>query len=240
MYKDFALIYDELMKDFNYNDWAKYIIDIWKSEGLETDSILEMACGTGNLTEIIGKNNIQIDAFDLSEDMLSIADSKLKNYSNVNLYKQDMKSFKFNRKYKSIISICDSINYITEDLNDVFSNVYNHLEDGGLFIFDINSSYKLREVIGENIFINEDENIFYTWENNILDNKIEFYLNFFIENDKGFYERFDELHYQRIYEEEEIIDKLKKEGFRSIDSYKAFSFEPADKTTERINFVARK
>src|SRR5699024_3329386 len=132
-----------------------------------------MACGTGNLTYHLGKAGYSITSFDLSEDMLSIAYNKLMGFSNIKLLQQDMRSFRINEKYDSIIAICDSINYITEKdhLFNTFKNAYAHLNKGGLFIFDINSYYKLKEIIGNNIFIEDRGDIFYTWQNYFDDEK---------------------------------------------------------------------
>lgn len=243
IYNKFAKVYDELMNDFNYEEWFSYIEDVFKMHNKTPRKILEMACGTGSLSYYFAENMYKLTAFDLSEEMLSKADDKLKKYKNVKMLKQNMIDFKFNEKFEAIISICDSINYILEkkDLIDTFKNVYNHLEDGGIFIFDINSFYKLEKILGNNIFIEDREDIFYSWENYFHEesNICDFYLTFFIGDGEN-YKRFNENHRERAYKIEEIIEVLKIAGFENNYIYDCFTFNKPNKETQRVNFVAIK
>ncbi|MBU5256564.1 class I SAM-dependent DNA methyltransferase [Tissierella praeacuta] len=244
MYDKFASIYDELMMDFNYEDWFNYIEEIFKRYDKRPKSILEMACGTGNLSHYLAKKGYNLTCFDLSDNMLSQAYEKLRRFKNVKLIRQNMVDFSLKESYDSVISICDSINYITnkEELYKAFKNVWNHLEDNGIFIFDINSFYKLKYIIGNNTFVEDKEEVFYTWQNYYDENKniCEFYLTFFYSDDGEIYERFDEEHREKAYELDEIIELLKKAGFTHIDCFQAFGFEKPVEKTERINFVAIK
>jgi len=242
MYRKFASIYDELMDGIDYKLWFDYIEEIFKSRKLKVEKVLEMAAGTGNLSSYLAKADYDLTCFDLSIDMLAILDKKLSNYKNVRVLNQDMVNFKTNEKYDAVLAICDSINYITEEeeLKKVFKNVYDHLENKGIFIFDINSSYKLREIIGENIFVEDREDLFYTWENYLIEDRIvQFYINFFVKEGSD-YTRFTEEHYERIYEAKDLVKLLEEVGFKEVDYYEAFTFDPVDAKTERINFVVRK
>lgn len=244
MYDNFAYIYDELMDDFDYKEWFEYIKEIFKGYNKSPVNILEMACGTGSLSYYIGKEGYKLTCFDLSDEMLSIAYDKLKRLKNVKILKQDMTDFNINKKFDSIISICDSINYILDenDLLATFTNAYNHLNDDGIFIFDINSYYKLREVIGHNTFVEDRDNIFYTWQNYFDEEKniSEFYLTFFYSEDGENFTRFDEVHQEKAYRIGEIEAMLKRAGFLNIDVYDAFTFDRPGELSERINFVATK
>lgn len=242
-YNEFASIYDELMNDFDYEKWLDYIESIYKFYKIEPKEILEMACGTGNLTYQLAKRGYNLVSFDLSSEMLSKAYEKLSRFKNVKLLNQDMINFNLNKKFDSVISICDSINYIIheEDLYHTFKNVYNHLKDGGIFIFDINSFYKLKEIIGNNTFIEDRENVFYTWQNEFdsYNNICSFYLTFFIKDKENYY-RFDEEHEEKAYKVEEISDLLDKVGFKKVDYFDCFTFNKAKPKSERINFIAIK
>lgn len=244
IYNKFAGIYDELMMDFNYEDWFNYIKDILIKYDKDPGKVLEMACGTGNLSYYIAKEGYRLTCFDLSSDMLSRAYEKLRRFKNVKLMNQDMIEFNLNQKFDCVISICDSINYITEkeDLLKTFKNVYNHLEDDGIFIFDINSYYKLKHIIGNNTFVEDREELFYTWQNYYDENNdvCEFYLTFFFSEDGERFERFDEEHREKAYKTEEVVDLLKQAGFKNIDYFDAFGFEDPKEISERINFVAIK
>lgn len=244
IYSRFAYIYDELMGDFDYENWFNYIEEIFKSYNINPKKVLEMACGTGNLSYYLGKKGYKLTCFDLSEDMLSKAYEKLRKFKNVKLLNQDMVNFKFGESFDAVISICDSINYIVdkEDLIKTFNNVWNHLEEGGIFIFDINSYYKLRYIIGNNTFVEDRDHIFYAWENYFDENTdiCEFYLTFFVSEDGENFVRFHEEHRERAYKTEEITAMLQDAGFSRIDYFSAFSFDRPSEKTERINFVAIK
>lgn len=243
-YTEFASLYDELMNDFDYEMWATYVEKIFEKHGYKPKDILEMACGTGNLTLELAKRRYNLVCFDLSEDMLSKAYKKLGRYKNVKLLNLNMIDFNINKKFDTILSICDSINYITDkdDLLQCFKNVYNHMNDGALFIFDINSFYKLKYIIGNNTFVEDREDIFYTWQNYFdeEENICEFYLTFFKEDGNGAYYRFDEDHIEKAYKVDEIIQMLTSAGFSRIDYFNAFTFENPTDRDERINFVAIK
>lgn len=243
-YGKFAGIYDDLMTDFDYEEWFNYIEDILRKNNVKPKNILEMACGTGNLSYYLGKKGYDLTCFDLSADMLSRADEKLSSFNNVRLLNQNMIDFNIYEKFDCILSICDSINYITEkdDLLETFKNVYNHLEDDGIFIFDINSFYKLKYIIGNNTFVEDREDIFYSWENYFdeEDNICEFYLTFFFSEDGKNFQRFDEDHLEKAYKVDEIVDLLKEAGFEDIEYFEAFGFEKPVEETERINFVVKK
>lgn len=243
-YNEFASLYDELMNDFDYKAWADYIEKILDRYDIKSKNILEMACGTGNLSYHLAKRRYNLVCFDLSSEMLSRAYEKLGRFNNVKLLELNMVDFKINKRFDSVISICDSINYITEkdDLLKCFTNVYKHLNDGGIFIFDINSYHKLKNIIGNNIFTEDRENIFYTWQNcyNEEQDICEFYLTFFKKNENNLYHRFDEEHTEKAYKVNEIVELLNKAGFMQVDYYNSFTFDSIEDTSERINFVVKK
>lgn len=242
MYDEFAYLYDELMNDFDYENWYGYIKEIFKRYDKKPVDILEMACGTGSLSYHIAKDGYKLTCFDLSGEMLSIAYDKLKGLKNAKILKQNMIDFTINKSFDSIISICDSINYILdeEDLLKTFINVYKHLNKDGIFIFDINSFFKLKELVGNNTFVEDREDIFYTWQNYYDDENdvCEFYLSFFYSEDGESYIRFDEEHKEKAYRVEKVVELLLKAGFTKVDTYDAFTFDDSREDSERINFVA--
>lgn len=242
MYRDFANLYDELMDDVDYSKWYLYIEDIFKKFEKKPENVLEMACGTGNLSYFFAKNGYDLTCFDLSLEMLSIADRKLNSFKNVRLLNQNMVDFKINEEFDAIVSTCDSINYILDedDLLNSFKNVKNHLVKKGIFIFDINSYYKLSHIIGYNTFVEEKEGLYYIWRNYFDDkmNIAEFYLTFFIKTDSGQYRRFDEDHLQKAYKQEEIVTLLKKASFNNVHCFDGTTFKQVNDKSERITFVA--
>jgi predicted TPR repeat methyltransferase len=246
-YKDFAFIYDELMNEVDYNGWVDYIENIIKSENAEVKNILELACGTGNLTIPLTKKNYDIAGIDISEEMLSVAREKGEEEGvDLVLLQQDIAELDFDvPNLDCILYACDGFNYITydEDLENVFAKSYELLKNEGLFIFDISSFYKLSTVLGNNMYGENREDIAYMWQNYFdeIDNLVEMELAFFIrdEEDERF-DRFEETHLQRAYKEEEVIALLKKVGFENIKTYGDFTFESPKKDSERIFFVCKK
>ncbi len=242
-YKEFASIYDKLMGNIDYKLWFDYIEEIFSRRRINPKYILEMACGTGSLTELLCQKYYDITCFDISENMLTVAYDKLRKYNNVNVLNQDMVDFHLNKKFNAIVCICDSINYITEynDVKKTFNNVYNHLDDNGIFIFDINSYHKIKNIISKNIFINDEDDIFYTWESFFDDENslCQYFLTFFVKQGE-LYKRFNEVHNQRAYTIEEIVYELEKVGFRNISCFDGFTFNDVNKHSERINFIASK
>jgi len=242
-YADFAYYYDYLMSDIDYNAWGGYIDKIIKKYGVLYTDVLEIACGTGNIAICMAKKGYDITAFDLSEDMLSIASNKIIDSEvEVKLLYQDMRDIKINDDFGIILCLCDSINYITDEneLKSIFIWVFNHLKPGGLFIFDINSAYKLEKIIGNNTFTYNKDELAYIWDNYISDEgTVEFYLTFFTK-EGSLFRRFDEFHVEKIYETLDISGYLENIGFEKIDVYDGFTFDKPDEESERINFVIKK
>lgn len=242
MYNNFANLYDELMDDVDYEKWYLYIENIFNRFKKKPKNILEMACGTGNISYYLAKNEYDLTCFDLSSEMLSIAYNKLNGFKNVKLLNQNMIDFNINKKFDSVISICDGLNYILNpnDLLKSFKNVKDHLIKDGIFIFDISSYYKLNHIIGHNTFIEDKDHIYYIWQNYFDHDKniAEFYLTFFVEEKDGQYIRFDEEHFQKAYKVEEIVDLLKLAAFKEVYCFDGLTFDKPNSESERITFIA--
>ena len=218
-YRDFAFVYDELMNEVDYNGWVKYIEDIIKNENAQVQNILELACGTGNLTIPLTKKNYDIAGIDISEEMLSVAREKAeKEGVELVLLQQDIAELDFDvPNLDCILCACDGFNYLTYDdeLESVFEKSYELLKDDGVFIFDISSYYKLSTILGNNMYVENREDVAYMWQNyfDSEENVVEMELAFFIKEEDGRFTRFEEVHQQRAYTEKEVLKMLKKAGF---------------------------
>ena len=149
-YTGFAEVYDTFMDNVDYKQWTDYLIALLQEYGIKDKLVLDLGCGTGNVTEYLAKAGYNMIGIDMSEDMLNIAMQKREKSGHDILYLlQDMREFELYGTVKAIVSICDSINYITEeeDLLEVFRLVNNYLDPRGVFIFDFNTVYKYREVM---------------------------------------------------------------------------------------------
>ena len=242
-YGEFAKIYDELInEDINYDEMVDRIIEICNSYNVELNDYLDIACGTGNVTIRLAKYFKNIYGVDLSEDMLREAFDKFKEARiKGKIICQDMTELSLNKEFDLITSVLDSTNYITDlnDLQNYFNGVYNHLKSNGIFIFDVNSYYKLSEILGNNIYTYSEEEVFYTWENVFEDNLLSMFLTFFVK--KGdLYERFEEEHLERAYTEKELEKELEKANLEVLAKFDGYTENYVQANTERIVYVIKK
>lgn len=242
MYNRFAYLYDNLINDVDYKKWADYYFNIFQRYGLTNPKLgLDLGCGTGSLTTELAGRGIEMTGVDLSEDMLMVAREKSAGMDILYL-NQDMCSFELYGTVDFIVSSLDCMNYITDkrDLLKVMKLANNYLNPRGLFIFDINTRHKLENVIGNNTFILENDDVFCSWQNE-YDRKrkiCDFYLTFFMKNGHE-YTRFDEEHSERAYEIEEIKSVIESSGMRLLKVYHDLSFQNPAKNSERVFFVAQ-
>ena len=242
-YGEFAKIYDELInEDINYDEMVKRILDICNLHNLELNDYLDIACGTGNITIRIAKYFKNIYGVDLSEDMLREAFDKFKKEKiKGKIICQDMTELSLNREFDLITSVLDSTNYITDinGLQEYFKGVYNHLKSNGLFIFDVNSYYKLSEILGNNIYTYSEEEVFYTWENVFEEDLLSMFLTFFVKKGE-LYERFEEEHLERAYTEQQLEKELEKANLEVIAKFDGYTDNYVQANTERIVYVVKK
>lgn len=242
-YKEFAHIYDELINnDIDYEKWSDVILSISDELAVDRKNYLDLGCGTGNITEKIAPKFANAWAVDLSYDMLTEAENKLRGKGlKVKFLCQDITELNLNKKFNLITCCLDSTNYILDknDLKKYFYSVFNHLEENGVFIFDINSYYKLTNILGNNVYNYDDEKVTYIWENFLQDEIVDMYLTFFVKENE-LYRRFDEHHSERAYSCEEIEKFLEETGFQVIRKMDSYQSENVAEDTERIVYIVKK
>lgn len=244
IYNSFAQVYDKFMQDVPYGEWVDYLGQIYSKYGHTPKLVLDLGCGTGNVTNIMARKGIDMIGIDISEDMLGIAKQKAYNDKLDILYlNQDMREFELYGTVDSVISICDSINYLLDeqDILQTFKLVNNYLDPGGLYIFDMNTEYKYREVLGDNNYTEVLDDSAYIWENYYdEDDRInEYSMTFFIETEDGFYRKYEENHFQKAYSIPCIKDLIQKAGLEFIDVFDAYTFTKPTEASERVFFVAK-
>jgi ubiquinone/menaquinone biosynthesis C-methylase UbiE len=241
-YNKFANLYDQLIyEDINYNSISDFILELCKNNNINYEYYLDLACGTGNVAAILGKNFKNIFLVDSSESMLINADKKFREERmKCKIVCQDMSELALNRKFDLVTCVLDSTNYIldVEDLKNYFLSVKKHMSENGIFVFDINSYYKLSEILGNNIFTYNSEEIFYTWENIFEDEIVEMNLTFFVKNGE-LYERFEEIHEERAYNEDFIESVAKDAGFQIIGKHDGYKNSSVEQDSERIVYVLK-
>ena len=243
-YENFAQLYDKLMDEVDYNEWANYLKRIIEEFNSDANHILDLACGTGNITIPMSTLGYNLWGVDISEEMLSIAENKARIFGqNIRFIKQDMRNLNLTKTFDVVTCGCDGVNYITREyeLEKVFNDIFRILNPRGIFIFDISSFYKLKHVLGNNTFVEEKDGIFYCWENefNIESSIVTMRLNFFVLDGK-IYRRIEEIHNQKAYKTDEIYHMLSKSGFTNIEIFDEFTFSKPNDKSERIFFVAKK
>lgn len=236
-YKEFAFIYDKLMIDVDYEKWTNFIL---KNIPPNSKKLLEAACGTGGITYNLAQGNLNITAFDISEEMLIKAYEKLRRYKNVNILNQDMTKFKINKQFDASICCCDGVNYLDESSSILFfQRVFNRLNQNGKFIFDISTEYKYNSM--DETYIYDEQDLFYVWENNLDKDKntVSMEINFFIkEQDK--YSRITEIQTHYIHRVSNIEKILKDVGFTEITVYDSYTDNFYEDTSLRATFVCKK
>lgn len=243
-YTSFALVYDDLMNNIPYQEWADYIIALLNRYGVEEGILLELGSGTGSITQLLASHGFDMIGIDNSIEMLEIAQTKAIGQGLDILYlNQDMREFELYGTVKACISVCDSMNYITdkEDLAEVFRLVNNYLDPGGYFIFDLNTEYKYQTQMADFTIAEDNEDHSFIWDNYYDEKeKINQYeLNIFIREENDLYRKYQETHYQRAYSLDEIEEALARGGMEFITMYDAFTLEPPRKDSERIYVIAR-
>ena len=241
MYGEFSYIYDKLSFDIDYEGYAKNIKDLAREYNITGENMLELACGSGMLTQYFFDDFDRIDALDISTDMLNCFAEKYDN-NKVNLIYYDMVEYEKKDFYNLIVILLDSVNYVTNpaDLEKLFKNSYYNLKDDSLLVFDINSEMKMREIFGSECYVYEYEDIFYTWDNYMEDDLINMNLNFFVENPDGTYRRIEEYQQERIYGVDYVKTLLEKIGFTDIRIFDEDTLDDVNEETLRVLFSARK
>ena len=256
-YTGFAAVYDTFMDNVPYREWGEYIHSMLCEKGVKDVLVLDLGCGTGTMTEILAGYGYDMIGADNSEDMLELAmEKRIQSGHDILYLLQDMREFELYGTVRAVVSVCDSLNYITdpEDLENVFRLVNNYLDPGGIFLFDFNTEYKYREVMGD-CTIAEDRGVCsFIWDNYYYEEERinEYDLTLFVretgqpdpdtdEPDKEgqLYRRYTETHYQRAYTLEEMQRLLEKAGLVFEAAYDMDTKEVPGDTSERICVIAR-
>ncbi|MCA0171798.1 class I SAM-dependent DNA methyltransferase [Bacillus sp. RAR_GA_16] len=239
-YERFSYVYDRLMEEAPYGEW----VDLVKKEA-DTGKVLDLGSGTGECSVQLAQVGFDVTAVDLSEHMLSVAQDKaIEAKLPIKFLQQDMRNLDTGEMYDVVTIFCDSLNYVTdlEGVKATLAKVYQHLKPGGIILFDVHSLYKIQTLFVGNTFSSNEDDISYIWNSFAGEEEgaVEHELSFFVENEEGLYERFDEVHYQRTFSIKEYKDSLREAGFDMISVTADFTTLTPNQTSERLFFRAVK
>ncbi len=212
----------------------------------ERNTILDLGCGTGTLTELLARRGYDMIGIDNAADMLEIAmEKRVKSGLDILYLLQDMRSFELYGTVGAVVSVCDSVNYLLEeeDVVETFRLVNNYLYPGGLYIFDFNTVYKYEIVIGDTTIAENREACSFIWDNFYHEEEEinEYDLTIFVQEDEkpDLYRKFQETHYQRGYRLEQMKDYLRQAGLVFVEAVDADTRGAVTEVSERIYVVAR-
>ena len=250
-YAALAEIYDDINKVVDYSAFADFYEKCFeKYMDARPELVLDLACGTGKMTEELDRRGYDMTGIDLSYDMLMIAKDRAYDLGREEqlLYLcQNMTSFELYGTVDACVCTLDGLNYLTfeNELEQTFGNVHTYLIPDGLFIFDMSTKYKFENIYASNSYLYEGKSdvgdYFCAWQNMYdCESEIcEFALTTFVKNQNGSYRRADEVQYQRMYEAGSVRSLLEKCGFEILAITGSLDFSPLCDSDERMFFVAR-
>ncbi|MDO4553998.1 MAG: class I SAM-dependent methyltransferase [Lachnospiraceae bacterium] len=241
-YESFAMVYDTFMDNVPYEKWANEYEQILSQYGIRDGLILDLGCGTGNMTLQFQKKGFDMIGVDLSLDMLEIAREKSMG-TNILYLQQDMCEFELYGTVRAVICVCDSLNYILEpdQLSQIFSLVDNYLDPGGIFLFDFNTDYKYRELIGDRVIAEDREDMSFIWDNYYDEEtrRNEYALSIFLREKGNLFRKYEELHTQRGYSLKEMKEALFSAGLEFLFARDGEEGGPVLEESGRILVAAR-
>ena len=244
-YEALAEFYDVLNPDVDYAKWADFIDGIIKKQGeTETNIVLDLACGTGSMSVELARRGYEVIGVDLSPEMLMEAQNKAFSEGlNILFLNQNMCDIDLYGTVDACVCCLDSLNYLTneDDLKRCLALVNNFMNDRGLFIFDVNTPHKFKNVYGNNAYILENDQVLCAWQNTFDEETgiCDFDLSFFVETDDGTYERFDEVQKERMYTDEQLKSMLKDASFEVLGVYSDYTCKEQSEKDERWYYVCR-
>jgi ubiquinone/menaquinone biosynthesis C-methylase UbiE len=245
-YGDFAYYYDMLTENVDYESRCEYICSLLAENGVGKGILLDLACGTGTMSMLLSDKGYDVIGVDASEDMLSVAqEKKMESGKDIMFLCQRMEELDLFGTINAAVSTLDSINHVTdkETVKEIFRRVYLFMEDKGVFLFDVNTPYKHREILGDNTFIYDLDEVYCVWQNSTdheLLTTISLDLFEMDEEDEETYYRYSEEFSERAYELDDIRKWLEECKFEVTAVYEEMTKDSVKADTQRAVFVARK
>lgn len=234
-----APYYDDLMKGVPYRMWVSYYRLLLATQGVSPSRVLDCCCGTGIVAEMLVQLGWHVTGFDISSPMIEHAKRKAKSQNLGIRYEcQDAAQLDLGEQFDAAYSFFDSFNYITdpERLAAAFRRIAGHLRPGASFVFDLNTAFAFEQRLFDQQQLGKQRNLRYRWrgEWNAESRLITVRMKFWAGN-----EEFEEVHVQRAYEVEEIVNMLERAGFEEVRAFHSYTLDRPREDTDRVHFVAR-
>ena len=247
-YGDFSYYYDMLTENVDYEKRCDYICNLLAENGIGKGILLDLACGTGSLSVLLSQRGFDVIGTDASEDMLTKAQEKKYDAAPDAIFLcQKMEELDLFGTINAAVCTLDSINHVTDEskVREIFRRVSLFMEDGGIFIFDVNTPYKHRNILADNTFVYDMDEVYCVWQNS-TDKKTlltEVSLDIFekdTEEEEDVYYRYSEEFSEKGYELSQIEKWLTEYKFEVLGVYEELSKNKVGEKTQRAVFVARK
>jgi ubiquinone/menaquinone biosynthesis C-methylase UbiE len=244
-YSSFASVYDKLTYNVDYKVRADYIAEILGNYGIKDGLLLDLACGTGSLSLELSRKGFDVIGTDASADMLSEAQTKaFENGENILFLCQKMQETDLYGTVRAIVCSLDSINHLSDidEVKKTFSALKNFIDDGGIMIFDVNTPYKHREILGNNTFVYDESDVYCVWQNTLDKDtaRVHIELDIFVKEENDSYFRVEEEFDEVIYSREKLEAYLKKAGFEIVGIYDEFTKTHLKPDSQRAVYVCKK
>lgn len=242
-YGDFASVYDLLTSEIDYRKRAQYFDQLILAHGGFHGILLDLGCGTGKLSEELSKLGYDVVGVDNSEEMLSVAlEKKLQSGRNIIYLNQDMTDLDLYGTVDAAVSALDSLNHLTDygDFCTALQKVSLFLHPDGVFVFDVNTCYKHRQILADNTFVYDYGEVYCAWQNSRAENDIiQMDLDIFVSEDGENYLRMEDHFAERAYSMEQIEQALRQAGLAIQAIYGGDSFEPPKAEEQRLVYVVK-
>ena len=242
MYEELSNVYDILTADAQYDKRYSYLKELFERFDRMPTLLLDLACGTGSFSRRFANDGVSVIGADSSPEMLSVAASKA--CKDILYICQKAQELELYGTVDGAICCLDSLNHITDygDFCTALKKVSMFLEKDRLFIFDVNTLFKHREVLGNNTIVKEEENAVCIWQNELLNDEktVNIYLDLFKEEENGLYSRSFDFITERAYTEDEIENALNEANLKKIEIFGEFTYEKPSFDCERAVYITKK
>ncbi|WP_059005131.1 class I SAM-dependent DNA methyltransferase [Bittarella massiliensis (ex Durand et al. 2017)] len=244
-YGNFAGFYDALTENVDRARMAGFIVEKLAEQGIGGGIVLDAGCGTGELCLRLARAGYDLIGADPSEEMLEIARERVMGSGeDILLLGQGMEELDLYGTIRAAVSTLDTVNHLPdrEAVRRAFSRVSLFMEEGGVFLFDVNTRYKHAQVLGNNAYLYDLGDLYCGWQNEWREEEgvTDISLTFFEEGEDGRFDRYDECFSETWYAPEFLQTALEEAGFALLQRFDGYRDRPVTEKSQRVVYLAKK